>query len=264
MIRPIVPTVAALAAGSAFLLAGCGSQYAALGKPAPAVTVTHTATATPKPMAHKTATAPPAPAPAAALPSVIDVNGQSSVEPTQIALSADGNGWLQGLSWSSWTANGAEGSGYINVNNCQPDCAQGTITNVNVSVSMSDPTGGPNPYYTEMTAQDASGNENTYSAGSNGSMEVTSDALYIADEAPGSSAGSSGDQYAQDIWNAGISAPQAWIDSTGQTLCADWNNGETTADTDSILRAGGIYRQHLVTYDAITAQDLCPDTPGGP
>jgi hypothetical protein len=72
------------------------------------------------------------------------------------------------------------------------------------------------------------------------------------------------DTYAQDIWNAGITAPQSWIDSTGQTLCADWNAGDTTAATDPILLAGGIYPEHLAIYDSITAQDICPDAPGGP
>ena len=70
--------------------------------------------------------------------------------------------------------------------------------------------------------------------------------------------------YAQDIWNAGITAPESWIDSTGQTLCADWNAGDTTVYTDQILLDGGIYPYHLASYDAITAQDLCPGTPGGP
>ncbi len=72
------------------------------------------------------------------------------------------------------------------------------------------------------------------------------------------------DTYAQDIWNTGITAPESWIVSTGQTLCADWNAGETTATTDQVLLAGGIYPEHLAIYDSITAQDLCPDTPGGP
>ena len=35
-----------------------------------------------------------------------------------------------------------------------------------------------------MTLTDSSGNTNTYAAGSNGSLSVVSDALYIADEVP--------------------------------------------------------------------------------
>ena len=72
------------------------------------------------------------------------------------------------------------------------------------------------------------------------------------------------DSYVQDIWNAGITAPAGWIDSTGQALCSAWESWDTTTYTDQILTAGGIHPYHLVTYDTITAQDLCPGTPGGP
>ena len=75
---------------------------------------------------------------------------------------------------------------------------------------------------------------------------------------PGSSGGS-GDQYAQDIQNAGIVAPVAWIDKTGQTLCADWAAGDTESWTDqNVLLAGGIHPNHLATYDSITNSDVCP------
>jgi hypothetical protein len=64
--------------------------------------------------------------------------------------------------------------------------------------------------------------------------------------------------YAQDITNAGIVAPVAWIDSTGQKLCADWQSGMSTADTDQILLSGGIHPNHVAIFDSITNTDLCP------
>ncbi len=64
--------------------------------------------------------------------------------------------------------------------------------------------------------------------------------------------------YAADIANAGITAPYGWLISTGNTLCADWAAGETAAQTDPILTAGGIYAYHLATFDAITNSDMCP------
>jgi hypothetical protein len=58
-----------------------------------------------------------------------------------------------------------------------------------------------------------------------------------------------GPAYAADIANAGIAAPYGWLMSTGNSLCDDWAAGETTAQTDPILTAGGIYAYHLVTFD---------------
>jgi hypothetical protein len=72
------------------------------------------------------------------------------------------------------------------------------------------------------------------------------------------------DHYVNDIWAAGITAPADWVDSTGQGLCSAWEAGDTTAYTDQQLLAGGIYSSHLGTFDSITANDLCPGTPGGP
>ena len=67
-------------------------------------------------------------------------------------------------------------------------------------------------------------------------------------------------QYVNDILAAGIVAPAGWITATGKTLCQDWNtDGVPVSVTDqTVLEAGGILPQHLATYDAITAQDVCP------
>ncbi len=65
--------------------------------------------------------------------------------------------------------------------------------------------------------------------------------------------------YAQDVSNAGIVAPVSWIDQTGATLCADWAAGDTESWTDqNVLLPGGIYPEHLSTYDNITNSDVCP------
>ena len=147
----------------------------ALTKPAPAKT---------------TPAAAPAPTQVAALPTVATNNaiapGAQTVKPSAIYFSADGNGDLTRITWSSWTAHGAEGSGSINVNNCQPDCARGTTVNVPVSVTLSAPTSGSSPYFTAITLTDSSGNTNTYATGSNGLMRNISNAMYIADMPPAS------------------------------------------------------------------------------
>jgi hypothetical protein len=52
------------------------------------------------------------------------------------------------------------------------------------------------------------------------------------------------------------SAPDTWIVQTGETLVSDWRNGQTTAQTDQILLAGGILPGHLAAFDSVTQQDL--------
>jgi hypothetical protein len=64
--------------------------------------------------------------------------------------------------------------------------------------------------------------------------------------------------YAQDIADAGIVAPAGWLASTGERLCADWQDGESTAQTDQLLLAGGIHASHLGLFDSITNSDVCP------
>jgi hypothetical protein len=75
--------------------------------------------------------------------------------------------------------------------------------------------------------------------------------------APAAPASADPDRYAADILNAGITAPAAWIDKTGQQLVAYWDKGYTAAWTDAnVLTPGGIYQYHLATFDQITARDF--------
>ena len=64
--------------------------------------------------------------------------------------------------------------------------------------------------------------------------------------------------YVSDVLSTGIVAPASWIVSTGETICNDWANGESTADTDPLLQAGGLYVYHDAIFDAITNEDVCP------
>jgi hypothetical protein len=69
--------------------------------------------------------------------------------------------------------------------------------------------------------------------------------------------------YLEAIAAAGIVAPDTWTVNTGTGLCDSWANGATVADTDPTLLAGGIYPEHLATFDAITQAYLCPGTYNG-
>jgi hypothetical protein len=57
---------------------------------------------------------------------VADCQGQSQARPAKLTLScADGNDYLAGLAWTSWTAGLASGTGVQEVNDCLPYCAAG-------------------------------------------------------------------------------------------------------------------------------------------
>ncbi len=226
-----VPAVA-LAAGLS--LAACGSVKA----PAAAPAATHSvAGALTKPAPAKTtpAAAIPAPTQAAALPKVATNNaitpGAQAVEPSAIYFSADGNGDLTRIIWSSWTAHSAEGSGSINVNNCQPDCAVGTTVNVPVSVALSAPTSGSSSYFTAITLTDSSGKRNTYAAGSNGLMRNISNAMYIADMPPAS---------APTAQSNGLPAASAWFPAGFPDIaCGPPTSGTNGLDTSYRQQSAG-------------------------
>ena len=53
---------------------------------------------------------------------------------------ADGNMYLDQITWSQWSADSALGSGTYNVNDCDPDCADGTMLRGPVDITLSNPT----------------------------------------------------------------------------------------------------------------------------
>ena len=75
--------------------------------------------------------APPRKAPSAAVASlleagtvgVIGVEGAIGVEPSTLEVSADGT--LEDLRWERWDSSGAEGTGTLEVRDCDPSCASG-------------------------------------------------------------------------------------------------------------------------------------------
>ena len=59
-------------------------------------------------------------------PVVVDCQSQPQLRPGKLTLScADGNDYLTGLSWASWTAGLASATGVQEVNDCNPYCAVG-------------------------------------------------------------------------------------------------------------------------------------------
>lgn len=122
---------------------------------------------------------------AAALPGAVADGGNPKagknvlVRPKQIVYTGDGSGFLAGpgkagrrpkpgnLKWSSWTKGAAQGSGDDWLNNCIPDCADGSFSQHAVSITLFRPrkmlgllvftrmrlryTHGPNPFTHKST-----------------------------------------------------------------------------------------------------------------
>jgi len=101
---------------------------------------------------------------AATLPKLLEEDFATSfaVAPTWIVVSGDGSAIIAGnaawigrnpspnkagsqfghVTWSSWTATRASGSGVFWLNNCTPNCAQGTYFPATVRIVASQPKGG--------------------------------------------------------------------------------------------------------------------------
>lgn len=136
------------------VLAGCGQAAPA---PKPAVTVTVTQSQQP------TISQAPASTPATSaaqtevgvcVTPVVTCKGELKTEPSQIILSGDGTAFVTGLLWTGWGSNGATGSGTLKLDNCNPNCAQGSLTGYQATVVLSDLTGyvGGAAYATMMVA----------------------------------------------------------------------------------------------------------------
>jgi hypothetical protein len=64
----------------------------------------------------------------------------ATTRPSELLLScADGNAYVSGITWSSWTSAAAQGSGMLSQNNCTPDCAGGSFVKYPTSVTLGSP-----------------------------------------------------------------------------------------------------------------------------
>lgn len=85
---------------------------------------------------HRRHLASPAATPAAAV-MMIDCQASAVVTPSSYVLAcADGGISLQGLTWSSWDAATANASGQISINDCTPNCADGTFRSYPATASV--------------------------------------------------------------------------------------------------------------------------------
>ena len=87
---------------------------------------------------------------------VINCQGQPQVRPGSFTLAcADGNDYLSGLSWTSWTPGLASATGVLHQNDCVPYCAAGRFRRYPVDVvfwgSAAVPGGPGSQRYTKVT-----------------------------------------------------------------------------------------------------------------
>jgi Protein kinase domain len=70
------------------------------------------------------------------------------ITPKQITVSADGSGYVKNLAWSGWGSAEATATGTLEIDNCTPNCAQGTYAGYPATVTLA----GQTPYGSHLDA----------------------------------------------------------------------------------------------------------------
>ena len=58
-------------------------------------------------------------------------------DPAQIFTAADGSGYIKDITWNNWGKPTATGSGMLEIDDCNPDCADGTFTGYPATMTVS-------------------------------------------------------------------------------------------------------------------------------
>jgi hypothetical protein len=131
---------ASSAAASSAAPAASVSAPASASPAQPATTPASPATATATPVAAGGGTSPAAPE--VFLAEGGDVRGTSVFRPacrSGCGLSGDGTTALWNMTWTAWTSTQASGAGTEKIDDCNPNCAAGTLHAVTVRVTLSNP-----------------------------------------------------------------------------------------------------------------------------
>jgi hypothetical protein len=65
---------------------------------------------------------------------VYDCSNEPEIRPSTFLLFCDGSGYFARLRWSTWNAAMATAAGVLYVDNCEPNCAQGSWSHRNVDL----------------------------------------------------------------------------------------------------------------------------------
>jgi serine/threonine protein kinase len=98
----------------------------------------------------------------AALP-VLTAGSYTGMKPSEIAFSGDSTNVVTKISWTSWTATGASGTGTSDIDSCNPNCAQAPPSLVPTTITLTDPVNGK---FTKMI-EARNGSSATYTYPSN-------------------------------------------------------------------------------------------------
>ena len=133
--------------------AGAGGSRSASAPATSAVTSSSAAASSPAASASASASTSPTPttsatpSSSATLP-VLVVGSYSGMKPAEIAYSGDSTNVVTGMTWSSWTATSATGTGTSDIDSCVPSCAAASPNPVTTTVTLSDPVDG---HFTQMS-----------------------------------------------------------------------------------------------------------------
>jgi hypothetical protein len=142
--------ILAVAAFIVLVLSACAGSNA-LATPTPVVTRTVTVSPSAKPsvkathnaaLAHKPSAASAAGPALLVVPANYGGPAYSGIEPQYVQFSGDAGNVVTAISWSSWTATIATGTGTMNIQGCVPDCATGSETPTPAYLVLSDPANG--------------------------------------------------------------------------------------------------------------------------
>jgi hypothetical protein len=86
---------------------------------------------------------------------VVTCQGALKSEPTSIIVTGDGSEFVTNLLWTGWGQPTATGSGTMKIDNCNPNCAQGSFTDYMATVVVSGLTsyGSGKQAYADMTVK---------------------------------------------------------------------------------------------------------------
>jgi eukaryotic-like serine/threonine-protein kinase len=133
--------------------AGAGGSHSATAPATSAVTSSSAAASSPAVSTSASASTSPSPttsatpSSSATLP-VLVVGSYSGMKPAEIGYSGDSTNVVTGITWGSWTATSATGTGTSDIDSCVPSCAAASPNPVTTTVTLSNPVDG---HFTQMS-----------------------------------------------------------------------------------------------------------------
>jgi hypothetical protein len=144
----------------AVLVTGCNFGSHAAPKSGHTVTVVVTPSSTSAPPTQApTSTAPPSTGSpglgalgdvTVCIAPVVSRQGELKSQPETILLSGDGSIFVNALAWTGWGSEGATGHGTLKIDNCKPNCAQGSFKDYEATIVVDNLT----PYDSAKQAYD--------------------------------------------------------------------------------------------------------------